>query len=431
VHILMDKVMKKILYFSILLLFGFNGFSQEIRIVTLPMLYQAFEENHPVTSIKTTLNDVNSLQLENLSKAYLPKLDVNSTATWQSDVTQVEIPFPGMNIPKPDNDQYRLTIDVSQIIWDGGSTAARKKMALAQLNADVGQISNEIYTIKEKIIDAFFSLIILDISYNQLLLMKNELYARLETLQSGVKEGVVLESATLNLKAETLRLEQKLIEIPSLKASMVKTLESITKLDINVDDTFQLPEYKDDFSTTILRPELESFAFQKGLLDSRSNLISRNRMPKISGFVTSGYGKPGLNMLSNDWNTYVVVGARLSWNIWDWNVTNREREQIAIQKSIIDSRTRVFEDNLGSAITSVENKIDVLEKQLALDNQVIELLEQVKKKSESQLTNGLVSSTEYLTDFNAAARAKLDREQRKVQLVKEKTRLMYLLGTEF
>jgi outer membrane protein TolC len=221
------------------------------------------------------------------------------------------------------------------------------------------------------------------------------------------------------------------MEIPSINASMVRSLESITQLDISVDDTFLLPEFSDETSKTILRPELESFAFQKSLLDSRSNLVSRNRMPKISGFVTTGYGKPGLNMLSNEWDTYVIVGARLSWNIWDWNVAKREREQISIQKSIIDSRTKAFEDGLGSAVTSVENQINVLEEQLALDNQVIELLEQVKKKSESQLTNGLISSTEYLTDFNAAARAKLDREQRKVQLVKEKTRLRYLLGTEF
>lgn len=423
--------MKKLFYLAILIIVsGLEVLSQDARVITLPMLYEAVELNHPISSIKSALNDANILQLENINTMYLPKLDANMAASWQSDVTQVNIPFPGVAIPTPDNDQYRLTLDVSQIIWDGGITSARKKIALAQLNADIGSINNELYTVKEKINDAFFSLIILDISYNQLGLMKDELDARLESLQSGVKEGVVLESVTLNLKAEKLRLEQKLMEIPSLKASIIKSLESLAQIDISLDDTFLLPDVGDELSNNILRPELESFAFQKSLLDSRSNLISRNRMPKFSGFVTGGYGKPGLNMLSNEWDTYIVVGARLSWNIWDWNVTKREREQVSIQKSIIDLRIKAFEDGLGSAVTSAENLINVLENQLVLDNQVIELLEQVKKKSESQLTNGLISSTEYLTDFNAAARAKLDKEQRKVQLVKEKTRLRYLLGVE-
>jgi hypothetical protein len=423
--------MKKLFYLAIVILTtGLEALSQETRVITLPMLYEAVEENHPVSSIKTALSSANSLQLENIKTTYFPKLDVNIAASWQSDVTTVNIPFPGVEIPTPDNDQYRLTLDVSQVIWDGGTTAARKKIALAQHSADISSISNEMYGVKERINDAFFSLIILDISFNQLVLMRDELNARLVSLQSGVREGVVLKSIILSLQAEIIRLEQKLLEIPSLKASLVKSLESIAQLEINVDDSFLLPEFADELNKTILRPELESFAFQKDLLDSRSNLVSRSRMPKASGFVTSGYGKPGLNMLSNEWDTYVIVGARLSWNIWDWNVTKREREQISIQKSIIDSRTKAFEDGLESAVTSVENQIVVLEKQLKLDDQVIELLEQVKKKSESQLVNGLISSTEYLTDFNAAARAKLDREQRKVQLVKEKTRLRYLLGVE-
>jgi outer membrane protein TolC len=154
-------------------------------------------------------------------------------------------------------------------------------------------------------------------------------------------------------------------------------------------------------------------------------------MPIISAFISSGYGKPGLNMLSNEWNPYIMAGAKLTWNIWDWNITKREREQLTIQKRVVDLRLQAFEQQVGSAVKSSENQLETLTKQLELDNEIIELLEGVKRKSESQLTNGVISSTEYLVDFNAAARARLDMEYRKILFAKEKVKLYYLLGTNF
>lgn len=415
---------------TLILLASFKVSSQESKIITLKILYDSLEENHPVSSIKTNLMISNQLDMKNISTSYLPRMNLNSSVSWQSDVTQVEIPFPGVDIPTPDKDQYRMTLDVTQLIWDGGISDAKKRVSSAQLNTEIGSINNELYQMKEKINDTFFSIVLLNISNEQLILIKEELIARLETLKSGVREGLVLESTTLSIEAEIARVEQKILEIPFVKLSLIHTLRSIAGIDISADDSFVLPDLSDDFNKAIVRPELESFNNQKLFFDERSQLYSRSRMPMISGFVTSGYGKPGLNMLSNNWDTYLIVGARLSWNIWDWNVTKREREKISIQKNTVDLRRKSFEDGLEAAVFSTENRIAVLQKQLQIDDQVIDLLEKVKKRSESQLSNGLISSTEYLTDFNATAKAKLEREQRKINLVREKTRLRFLLGID-
>lgn len=404
---------------------------QETRTITLQMLYDAVEQNHPISGINPLLDSLKNLQIKNANASYLPKVDVNASASWQSDVTEVNIPFPGVTIPTPDRDQYRLSLDVGQIIWDGGVTSARKEIAIAQAEAEKSSVRTELYSLKDRVNEVYFSIILIDVTQKQLELMRTELASRLESLEAGVNNGVVLPSAIAGIKAEIIRLEQKMMELPSRKKSMISLLESLTQLDFYATDNFVPPIVNEANSSKLNRPELLTFTSQKSLFDARSSLVSKKRMPIISAFVSSGYGKPGLNMLSNEWNPYLMAGARLTWNIWDWNTTNREREQLSIQKRVIDQRLQAFEQGIESAVKSSDNQIETLTKQLELDSEIIELLYDVKRKSESQLANGVISSTEYLADFNAAARAKLDMEYRKILLNKEKVKLYYLLGEEF
>ncbi len=408
---------------------------QETRTITLQMLYDAVELNHPISGINPILDSAKNLEIKNINSTYYPKLDFNATASWQSDVTSIGIDTQGLpisiDVPSPDRDQYRLTLDIGQIIWEGGATKARKKLATAQAEADKSSIHSELYSLKERINEAFFAIILIDVTHKQFELMKTELTARLESLQAGVNGGVVLPSTTAGIKAEIIRLEQKMLELPSQKKSMFSILQSLTQMDFAVTDDFVLPHDNDVHNPTLNRPELLTFSSQKNIFDVSSSLVSKKRMPIISAFISSGYGKPGLNMLSNEWNPYIMAGAKLTWNIWDWNITKREREQLTIQKRVVDLRLQAFEQQVGSAVKSSENQLETLTKQLELDNEIIELLEGVKRKSESQLTNGVISSTEYLVDFNAAARARLDMEYRKILFAKEKVKLYYLLGTNF
>lgn len=414
---------------AVLSILSLNG--QETRTITLQMLYNAVEQNHPISGINPLLDSVRNLQVKNANASYLPKFDVNASASWQSDVTEVSIPFPGVTIPTPDRDQYRLSLDIGQVIWDGGATLARKELASAQTEAEKSSVSTELYSLKDRVNDAFFSIILVDVTHKQLDLMRAELVARLEALQAGVDNGVVLPSAISTLRAEIIKLDQKMLDLPSRKESLVNLLESLTQIDFSATDSFVLPVVSDAKNSIINRPELLGFTSQKSLFDARSSLVSKRRMPILSAFVSSGYGKPGLNMLSNEWNPYLMAGARLTWNIWDWNNTKRERQQLAVQKNIIDLRLKSFEQGVESAVKSTNTRIETLAKQLELDSQIIELLEGVKRKSESQLANGVISSTEYLADFNAAARAKLEMEYRKIILNKEKVKLYYLLGVDF
>ena len=52
------------------------------------------------------------------------------------------------------------------------------------------------------------------------------------------------------------------------------------------------------------------------------------------------------------------------------------------------------------------------------DNEIIVLREKIVKEAASQLENGIITATEYLTDLNAAAQSKIDLQYHKIELAK-------------
>jgi hypothetical protein len=48
------------------------------------------------------------------------KIDLNAQATYQSDVTSLPISLPNVTVNPPNKDQYRATVDVNQLIYNGG-----------------------------------------------------------------------------------------------------------------------------------------------------------------------------------------------------------------------------------------------------------------------------------------------------------------------
>jgi len=49
-----------------------------------------------------------------------------------------------------------------------------------------------------------------------------------------------------------------------------------------------------------------------------------------------------------------MVGAQFNWKIWDWKHTNREKQQLSIQKLIIEDNQQAFDKNLAVTLSEAE-----------------------------------------------------------------------------
>jgi len=191
----------------------------------------------------------------------------------------------------------------------------------------------------------------------------------------------------------------------------------------------QLPEPNiEGAGIDVKRPELKLFDLQKDRLSGMDKLTETKTKPRLLGFGTLGYGRPGLNMLSNDFKGYAMVGAKLSWNVWNWNQTNNERQVFGVQKSIIETQKESFNQNLKIALQNNQSEINKYQSLIDTDNHIIQLRNEITLSAASQLDNGVITSTEYLTEVNAELAARLNLKTHQVKLTQAKIDYLITLG---
>lgn len=365
--------------------------------ITLEQCYQLVIENYPLAKQTQLLDAQNKLDKEVVSTSKLPQLSLDAQATYQSDV--IEIPIPNAGIEPLNKDQYRATLSVNQLIYNGGATDATLDLKSAQLKTKQKQVEVSLYQLKQQINQLYFSILLVQESELLLNAKKEQLKVKLKEVQSGIKYGVILPSSDKVLEAELLKLSQQFKELVSNKASLIATLSSLISKPLNDSVVFQNPLVETDLQTDLARPELELFQLKKEEITTSENVLSKQNAPKLLGFATGGYGNPGLNMLDNSFQPFYTVGVKLNWNVFDWNSNKKQRESLAINKDIVENETEIFKLNTNIQLNQQQKEIDKIEEFIASDLEIINLRKEVLKSTDSQLKNGVITSSAYITEL--------------------------------
>ena len=382
--------------------------------ISLDECYNLVTTNYPLAKQTALLEDKNNLELELIDKEKLPQLDFNAQATYQSDV--INIPIPNSDIEPPNKDQYRATLSVNQLIYAGGAIDANYKLKQASLNTQQKQVEVNLYQLKKQVNQIYFSILLVQEKYGLLNSKKEMLQAKLKEVKSGIKNGMVIPTSDKIIEAELLKIDQQFSEINSTKKSLINTLSLLISEDIPELTTFQDPEINVQLNSTITRPELELFQLKKDEIDSSEELISRKNYPKLFGFATGGYGNPGLDPLDNSFQAFYTVGVKLNWSVFDWNSTKIQKQAIAINKDIIDIEEETFSLNTQIELNQLENDIQKYSDFIETDSKIILLRNEVLKSAASQLKNGVITSSAYITELTNLYEDENNRSTHHIQL---------------
>lgn len=144
----------------------------------LASLQEAAIAQDPHTRQLALEADVAALNVETLNRRYWPQLSVQGQASYQSDVTSFPLQLPDVPTPIFSKDQYQLTLDVDQLLYDGGM--AGRQRALERTRRDQRQASAraERHRVKEQVNAAFFAVLQLEAQAEQLRLLEDDLRAR-------------------------------------------------------------------------------------------------------------------------------------------------------------------------------------------------------------------------------------------------------------
>jgi outer membrane protein TolC len=245
---------------------------------------------------------------------------------------------------------------------------------------------------------------------------QDEIISKLSNADAAVRNEALLQNNEDILKAELINTDQQLIEIRSSKDAALHMLEEFLDKKIDAKTLFILPQH--DFiatSTENIRPEMKLFDLQMNRLDATKKLSTSKLLPKISVFGQAGYGRPGLNMLDPDFKDWYFVGAKVSWNVWNWNLSKNEKKIADIQKEIIVSQKETFDKNIRITeqkdLSDIRKYDDLIKK----DEEIVALRKKIAGTTSVQLDDGVITATEYTTELNALTQSQMNLQLHKIQ----------------
>ena len=418
--------MRRSIFIIFTLLHGF--IVPSVMAQSLEECQQAAEKNYPLIRQYGLIEKTTELTVDNIQKGWLPQVSASAQATYQSDVPswpdQMETMMNGMGIHMKGlkKDQYRVGIDVSQTIYDGGAISSRKTIAREQGNVEAAQTEVSIYNVRKRVNEMYFALLLLDeqIKLNsdlQALLSGNE-----RKLASMVKGGTAAESDWLNVKAERLNVVQQATGLASQKQMLQRMLSTFCGMEVK---EAQKPLMYATMTQEQkgVRPELKALDAQINLLNAQEKALDAALKPKFGVFAQGYYGYPGMNMfedmMRHNWSLNGLIGARLTWNIGALYTRKNDKERINDQRSMINVQREVFFFNNNMEQIQQKENIERYQKLMKDDEEIIKLRSAVRKAAESKLAHGIIDVNDLVREINAENAARVQQSIHEIEMLKE------------
>jgi outer membrane protein TolC len=424
----MKRLLPAIILFPVMLS------AQTIQKLELSDCFKLAKENHPIYSDKQRITNNTELKIKTTNTQWLPQLNANGQATYQSDALKISLPVPNgpsgftQKSIETNRDQYKLTLDVNQAIYDGGAINAQKQIVKASSEVELMQNESDIHKVYEQINQAYFNLLLLQENKKLLTSVKNTLEQRKLVIASALKNGVLQQSDMDAIEVELLKNKQQTEELSISYSNTVAILAELTSSSITDSINISLPTTLLPDSIQLQRPELIMFDLQKNAITASDKLSQSQRLPKVYAFAQAGYGRPGLNMLATEFAPFYIVGLTLKWNIWDWNKTRNDRQTLVIQNEMTQSKRNFTEKNIKIAVLNSQSKMKQLTNALVTDQSIVNLRSEITNRSENKLNQGVITSSDYINDLNAEIQAKIQQQSHKIQLEQEKVNYLITTG---
>ena len=424
--------MKRITLLTMLLLAAVSLLAQ--RTVTLRQCYDSAAVASPLAGEREIYAGMTQLRDQNLAAAWLPSLDLGGSFNYQSDVVDMSellgsMPIPAGSLPSIPHEQYRATVDLNQVIWDGGVTRSAREVERVVSELNMQQNEADLYRLREQVNNYFFSLLLVRSQAEVTSVLISELNSRIKEASSGVENGVVPSVTFDVLRAEMIKAEQSAAELGRRSDALEQALEHITGMTDLKNAELVLPDQVITGSDPKDNPDLRLFDTRSRQLELSKNLLKTQRMPRIFGFAQAGYGNPpGNNFLSDNPDVYFSVGAGLKWNIYDWGKNSNDRRSLTLQQQLIDIRKSAAAEALQRLLTLKMAEIESVRWAAARDEELIEIRRRIAATAASQLENGVITASQYMTELNSEKQAVIAAEARKISIARAETEYLYITG---
>ena len=399
-----------------------------VQAQTLEECQQAAEKNYPLIRQYDLISKTTDLTIANIGKGWLPQVSASAQATWQSDVVawpdQMTTVYQqmGLDMKGLKKDQYKIGIDVSQMVFDGGTIHSKREIARQKGAVDEAQTEVTMYQVRRRVNEMYFGLLLLDEQIRLNADLQELLSSSEKKLSAMFQRGTAAESDYQAVKAERLNVRQQGVSLQSQRRSLATVLSAFCGIEVK---TVEKPALTVAVAQqqTGLRPELKAIDAQLRLTDAQEKSLNAALMPKLSLFASGFYGYPGYNMfedmMSHDWSLNGMIGARLQWNIGALYTRKNDKTKLNLQRSMFNVQRDVFLFNNNLEQIQQNENIERYRQQMNDDEEIISLRSAVRKAAESKLSHGIIDVNDLMKEINAENGARVRQAMHEIEMLKE------------
>lgn len=377
-------------------------------------------DNYPQIKEMSLIEMTRGIDLKTAAYAWLPHLNVSGKATWQSEVVEMPIEIPGMDIRIP-HDQYGLTAEFTQQIWDGGTSHSQRELAEAGAEVKKTQLETNLWAIRSRIQNIYLGIILIDKQMRLNDLLRENLERNSEEVGSLINGGVALPTDLDQVSVNILSCLQQRVSLEADRRSYVKLLGLMTGRDmtgVELAIPQEALDFKDDgvrdFAT---RPEMSLYSAQLKQNEVQLRQLNTLISPKLNLSLQGGYGRPGMNMLSGDFSAYFVAGLKLQWNLGALYTRGIDKRKLKADAQKIDLTRETFLLNSSVEAEQKNNAIEKARDVLDRDSEIIALRQRIREAGENQYREGTIKMTDYLSMLDEEYKAKANESMHEVQLM--------------
>ena len=405
--------------------------------VSIEQCVEKARENYPLIKQYGLLDSFCEIDLSDINKNWLPKISVYGQMTGQNVVPSYPsvlsdiLKQMGQSVDGLSKIQYKIGLDLNQNIWDGGVSAASRKLTKTKNEVSRASLEVELYKLRERVESIYFAIILMQEQISESRITTGLLEANLLKLQAMLKNGTAMQSDCDMVEAQLLVLKQKIVEAEYNCQGLLSMLELFTGENLR-DESLVTPQYVDAEGNGARRPEMKLFEKREQLALLYDEMTATTLRPKIGFFAQAYYGYPGFDyfksMMSRSLSFNLMAGIKISWNVDAFYNRNNSHRKTLLNSENIGIERNVFLFNTNIASEQQRYAIEGLKKSMADDSRILELRGNVRKAAESQLENGVIDATALLSKISDENIAALNAKLHKIQYLQELYKLKYILN---
>lgn len=406
--------------------------------------------NFPTLKKKEIIKTTNTELQRAIWNSYFPQISLDGSASYQSDVTGMELEMPSIEVmpgtpprqlppidfPKIPKFQFNSYLQATQLIWDGGSVRALGKEIESGSESQLAQTDIEIRKVEESVLELYFSLLMVEAQMNLQSTLIEEINRQIKKVENALTNGIATHNDLDEVSVERLKANQVMDQLISSRSSIIQALSIFTGLNLDHGLTALTPEFplvpvqSPSQRLASLRPEHQLLDTEAKKADASLDTFFAEGMPKIALFARAGYGRPGLNMLNPKASSYFAYGVKLHWNFGRLYGLKAKKQQRDGTIQLVQLQRNALEKEIAGTLAKLQGEYKQYEAMLAQDNEIIALRTQIAERAKLLESEGQLSTIGYLEKITALNSAKQTRDIHRIQLLKSQYKILQTYGVQ-